>query len=71
MRDRWEALENWQQAVIAFPLLFTFMFLLNWGPFAQPVGSSLIYGVIEGGLFTGMLLLATNAEKSRRHKDDG
>ncbi|MEA2645388.1 MAG: hypothetical protein QOE92_471 [Chloroflexota bacterium] len=71
MRDRWEALQDWQRAVIAFPLMFVFLFLLNWGPFAQPLGSSLIYGVIEGALFTGLLLVATNAEKNRRSKDGG
>jgi hypothetical protein len=70
MRERWESLEGWQQAAISFPLLFTFLFLLNYGPFAQPLGSSIIYGIIEGGLFTVFLLLATAAEKSRREGGD-
>ena len=66
MREWWEALETWQQAALAFPLLMVFLFLLNLGPFAQPLGSSIIYGVIEGGLFTGLLLAATAAERNRR-----
>lgn len=70
MRERWEALEGWQQAAIGFPPLFIFLFLMNYGPFAQPLGSSIIYGIIEGGLFTAFLLLATASEKSRREGGD-
>jgi hypothetical protein len=70
MREKWEALQGWQQATIAFPALFVFLFVMNYGPFAQPLGSSIIYGVIEGGLFTVFLLLATAAEKSRREGPD-
>jgi hypothetical protein len=66
MRERWEALETWQRAAIAFPPLMVLRFLLNLGPFSQPLGSSVIYGVIEGALFTGLLLVATNTELSRR-----
>jgi hypothetical protein len=69
MRDRWEALPTWQQVVVAFPPLGIFLFLLNLGPFAQPLGSSIIYGIIEGALFTGLLLAATAAEKNRRRGD--
>jgi hypothetical protein len=70
VRERWEALEGWQQAAIAFPVLFIFLFLMNYGPFAQPLGSSIVYGIIEGGLFTVFMLLATAAEKSRREGRD-
>jgi hypothetical protein len=69
MRERWERLETWQQAAIAFPLLLVFTFLLNLGPFNQPLGSSIIYGFIEGGLFTGLLLVATRNERARRDGD--
>jgi hypothetical protein len=71
MRDWWEGLEQWKQAAIGFPVLGVFLFLMNYGPFAQPLGSSIIYGIIEGGLFTGFLLLATAAEKSRREDGGG
>ena len=70
MRDWWEGLEQWKQAAIGFPLFGIFLFLMNYGPFAQPLGSSIIYGIIEGGLFTGFMLVATAAEKSRREERD-
>jgi hypothetical protein len=70
MRDSWERLETWRQAAIAFPPLLIFTFLLNLGPFNQPLGSSIIYGFIEGGLFTGLLLVATNNERNRRRGRD-
>lgn len=69
MRERWETLAGWQQAAIAFPPLWVFTFLLNLGPFAQPLGSSIIYGVIEGALFTGLMLAATSAEKRKRERE--
>ena len=66
VRDRWEALETRVQAAIALPVLLIFFFFLNLVPFSQPLGSSVLYAVIEGGLFTAFLLLATRAEKARR-----
>jgi len=66
MRERWEALDTGLQAAIAFPTLWVIFFVLNLVAFSQPLGSSVIYGVIEGGLFTAFLLVATRAEKSRR-----
>ena len=66
MRDWWEALETRTQVYIAFPLLGIWTFLLNLGPFAQPLGSSIIYGVIEGGAFTALLVWVTRNEKAKR-----
>jgi hypothetical protein len=66
LRERWEALEVWQQLAVAFPLLGVLTFLINLGPFSQPLARSLVYGVIEGGLLTGLLLVATAQEKARR-----
>jgi hypothetical protein len=71
VRQRWEALQTWQQIAIGFPLLFIFTFLLNLGPFAQPWVRSILYGIFEGGLLTGLLLAATAAERSRRDGGDG
>jgi hypothetical protein len=71
MRDRWEALETRAQAAIAFPILGLATFLLNLGPFAQPLGSSIIYGFIEGGAFTALLIYATKVERSRRGGGEG
>ncbi len=63
---RWESLQLWQQAAIALPAFGVLTFLLNVGPFNQPLLRSLVYGVIEGGILTGLLLVATQTEKSKR-----
>ncbi len=63
---RWEALPVFTQLAIAFPTLAALAFLLNLGPFSQPVGRSIVYAVIEGGVLTGALLTATAQEKARR-----
>ena len=70
MRDRWEALETWQHVAIGFPILGMFLFLMNVGPFAQPLLRSIFYGIFEGALFTGLLLAATAAERSKRNGGD-
>ncbi len=62
---RWEALPVFTQLAIAFPTLAALAFLLNLGPFSQPVGRSIVYAVIEGGVLTGALLTATAQEKAR------
>jgi len=66
MRDRWESLETRTQAYIAFPPFALFFFALNLWGFAQPLGSCIIYAFIEGGLFTGFMILITRSEKNRR-----
>jgi hypothetical protein len=63
---RWEALEPWRQGAIAFPVFGVLTFLLNLGPFNQALWRSIVYGVIEGGILTGLLLVATRTEKSKR-----
>lgn len=63
---RWESIEPWRQGAIAFPPLAVLTFLLNLGPFNQPLLRSLVYGVLEGGILTGLLLVATATEKSKR-----
>lgn len=63
---RWESIEPWRQGAIAFPPLGVLTFLLNLGPFNQPLLRSLVYGVLEGGILTGLLLVATATEKSKR-----
>jgi hypothetical protein len=70
MRERWEGLKTWQQAVISFPFFLVFLFLMNLGPFAQPLARSIVYGIIEGAVFTGLLLVATQTERSRRENGD-
>lgn len=62
----WESLEVWQQIAISFPAFAILTFLLNLGPFYQPVGRSIFYGLFEGGVLTGLLLVATRTERDRR-----
>lgn len=57
------------QLAISFPVFAVFTFLLNIGPFFQPLGRSLFYGVFEGGVLTGLLAVATRTERDRRKKD--
>lgn len=72
MRWWWESLEPQTQVYIAFPILGIWTFLLNLGPFAQPLGSSILYGFIEGGAFTALLVWVTRNEKAKRAEgDDG
>ena len=70
MRERWEGLATWKQAAIGFVFFAIFLFLLNLGPFAQPLARSIVYGIIEGAVFTGLLLVATQNERSRREGGD-
>ena len=65
----WESLETWVQLAISFPVFAVLTFLLNIGPFYQPLGRSLFYGVFEGGVLAGLLAVATRTERDRRRKD--
>jgi hypothetical protein len=62
----WEALDTWKQLAISFPLFAVLTFLLNIGPFNQPILRSVFYGVFEGGVLTGLLAVATRTERGRR-----
>ena len=62
----WERLEVWQQLAISFPVFAVFTFLLNFGPFSQPILRSVFYGVFEGGVLAGLLAIATRTERDRR-----
>jgi hypothetical protein len=42
------------------------LFLANLGPFGQPLWRSVLYGIFEGGVVTGLLLVATRSERDRR-----
>ena len=62
----WERLEVWQQLAISFPVFGVLTFLLNVGPFTQPILRSVFYGVFEGGVLAGLLAVATRTERDRR-----
>ena len=63
---RWESLGTAVQAAIAFPPLAVVLFLLNLGGFAQPLGRSIVYGLIEAVPVTALILVATANERRRR-----
>jgi hypothetical protein len=64
--QRWEAFSPFVQGAIALPPLSVLLFLVNLGPFNQPVWRSVLYGIFEGAVVTGLLLIASATEKSKR-----
>ena len=62
----WEGLETWRQLALSFPVLSVFMFLINIGPFNQPILRSIFYGLFEGGVLTGLTAVATATERGKR-----
>ena len=66
MIERWEALSPFVQGALALPPLSVLLFLVNLGPFNQPLWRSILYGIFEGAVVTALLLVATASEKSKR-----
>ena len=62
----WESLETWLQLVISFPIFAVLMLLINIGPFSQPLGRSIFYGLFEGAVLSGLGAVATATERGRR-----
>ena len=62
----WETLETWQQLAISFPVFAVIAFLINIGPFSQPIVRSVFYGLFEGGILSGLMAVATRTERDRR-----
>ena len=62
----WEGLETWVQLVISFPVFALLTFLINIGPFSQPVPRSILYGLFEGAVLSGLMAVATRTERGRR-----
>jgi hypothetical protein len=62
----WEQLDTWVQLAISFPIFGVITFLINLGPFNQPLGRSILYGVFEGAVLSGLLAVATRTERGRR-----
>ena len=63
---RWESLSAAVQAAIVFPPLAVLLFLLNLGGFGQPLGRSILYGLIEAAPVTALALVATANERRKR-----
>jgi hypothetical protein len=62
----WEGLETWVQLAISFPIFAVLTFLINIGPFSQPVPRSILYGLFEGAVLSGLTAVATRTERGRR-----
>jgi hypothetical protein len=62
----WEGLETWVQLAISFPIFAVLTFLINIGPFSQPVLRSILYGLFEGAVLSGLMAVVTRMERSRR-----
>lgn len=62
----WEGLETWRQLALSFPVLSLLMFVINVGPFNQPILRSIFYGLFEGGVLSGLMAVATATERGRR-----
>lgn len=62
----WEGLETWVQLAISFPISAVLTFLINIGPFGQPVPRSILYGLFEGAVLSGLMAVATRTERGRR-----
>ena len=54
------------QLVISFPVFAVVTFLLNIGPFNQPLGRSALYGLFEGAVLSALMAVATATERGRR-----
>ena len=67
---RWEALPVGVQAPIGFVPFLVVLFLLNLAVFNQPLWRSILYGIIEAGVLTAILLAATASERSKRGSND-
>jgi hypothetical protein len=63
---RWESLTAQVQAAIAFPPLAILLFAINRWLFNQPLARSVVYGLIEGGVMTALVLVATANERRKR-----
>ena len=62
----WEGLDTWKQLVISFPVFAILTFLINIGPFNQPVPRSILYGLFEGAVLSGLLAVVTRSERLKR-----
>jgi hypothetical protein len=62
----WEALDTWKQLALSFPVFAVFTFLINIGPFNQPVGRSVLYGLFEGAVLSALTAVVTRNERAKR-----
>jgi hypothetical protein len=56
------------QIAVGYPVLAVLLFLINLGPFSQPLLRSILYGLFEGAILTGLLVVATINERNKRRR---
>jgi hypothetical protein len=64
----WEALDTWKQLAMSFPVFAVLTFVINLGPFNQPILRSVFYGLFEGAVLSGLMAVATRSERDRRRR---
>ncbi len=64
----WEALDTWKQLAMSFPVFALLTFVINLGPFNQPILRSVFYGLFEGAVLSGLMAVATRTERDRRRR---
>jgi len=62
----WEGLDTWKQLAASFPVFAVLTFLINIGPFSQPIPRSILYGLFEGGVLSALLAIASRTERGKR-----
>lgn len=62
----WEGLETWKQLGLSFPVFAVLTFLINIALFNQPALRSVLYGLFEGAVLSGLMAVATRSERGRR-----
>lgn len=62
----WEGLDTWKQLALSFPVFAVLTFVINVGPFNQPTLRSVLYGLFEGAVLSGLLAVATRTERNKR-----
>jgi hypothetical protein len=67
---RWEALPTGVQGGVSFAVFALLLLFVNVAVFNQPLWRAILYGVIEGGTLTGLLLVATANERRKRRAGD-
>jgi len=68
---RFEDLEGGKQGAIAMGFFTVVLFLVNLGPFHQPVLRAALYGLIEAIPFAVVVVIAASNERQRRLDREG
>jgi hypothetical protein len=68
LAERWEGLESWQHAVIAFPALAVIIAIVHLTILSQPLGRGIGYGLFWAVPATVLVVVATANERRKRRR---